>query len=354
MSSSNISFGEISNAPQCEINIFRTRLVHAAGDFESKTGIRDFQIVVNGQRNKEQRDISGQAAEKNQEFEFEVRKPSNGFEQLFYAEKVKKEMLGAASIIKNEELIFDRWGLRKLRNSPRSILLLSGPPGTGKTAAAEALAMHLGKPIVSASYPDLESKYLGEGPKRIASFFESVRQKDALGFIDEADTMLGKRMEVTQGSERAANAMTSQLLIELEKHRGLIVFATNLLRNIDRAFRNRVIKVEVPLPDFDTRKKIWQKHFEILSEFPFRDCNLNDLASIEGISGRTICNSFFIAAGMAAESQKDHVTGSDLIDAVLAEYTDDGNETVELGSASVETLKQKVNQATDGEVCSTR
>ncbi|MGD1914201.1 MAG: hypothetical protein ACFB2X_26200 [Rivularia sp. (in: cyanobacteria)] len=73
--------------------------------------------------------------------------------------------------------------------------------------------------------------------------------------------MLSKRLtNANQGSERAANSICSQLLICLEKFKGVVIFATNLVENYDKAFETRVRHIHFPMPDEKARYLIWQNH----------------------------------------------------------------------------------------------
>ena len=140
-------------------------------------------------------------------------------------------------------------------------VLAFGASGTGKTMAAEAIANKLNKKILEVSYADVESKFHGEGPKKVKAIFLAASRENAVLFFDEADSLLSRRLtNVTQGSEQAINSMRSQLLICLEQFKGIVIFATNLVANYDKAFLTRLISVEFTTPDAPTRKRIWDIH----------------------------------------------------------------------------------------------
>lgn len=105
-------------------------------------------------------------------------------------------------------------------------------------------------------------------------------------------------MNVTQGSEHAANSMTSQLLIELKKHSGVVVFTTNLLDNMDQAFTTRVLRIDMPLLDRAMRKNLWNQHLP--SKLPLCDVDIDALSDIDGVCGRDIRNAVILAASRAA------------------------------------------------------
>lgn len=192
---------------------------------------------------------------------YEAVDPVYTYDMLVISPETRAAIEAAVGRIQYEQKVFDEWGLYAIMPNPVSALSFYGPPGTGKTMAADAIAHHLGKKIIHASYADIESKYHGEGPKNVSALFLAAEQQDAVLFIDEADSLLSKRLtNVSQGSEQAINSMRSQLLICLESFHGIVIFATNLVVNYDRAFLSRLISVEFPLPDKKSRTIIWKKH----------------------------------------------------------------------------------------------
>lgn len=70
-------------------------------------------------------------------------------------------------------------------------------------------------------------------------------------FFDEADSFLGKRIQnVNQSADQALNSLRSQMLILLEEHSGVVIFATNLVSNFDKAFQSRILKhIKFDLPN---------------------------------------------------------------------------------------------------------
>lgn len=204
----------------------------------------------------------------NEEYDYRARSqnyvptiPAYSFERVVLEEETIDKIIEAVNIIKYESLIFDQWGLRAIQPNPSSALSFFGPSGTGKTMAAEAVADMLGKKILKVGYADIESKYHGEGPKMVKAIFMAAERNDCVLFIDEADSLLSKRLtNVTQGSEQAINSMRSQLLICLEEFKGIVIFATNLVANYDNAFLTRLISVEFKKPSAELRRKIWDVH----------------------------------------------------------------------------------------------
>lgn len=233
--------------------------------------------------------------------------PKYTFSQLIIPDSVKEEIMTALSVIKNKKLIYDDWGFGQFEPNPRSILNFYGEPGTGKSMCAHAIASELGKPLLALNYADIESKYVGEAAKNLKKAFDTAKETDAVMFFDEADSFLGKRIEnVTTGSDQALNSLRSQMLIYLEEFTGVVLFATNLVTNFDRAFESRILNhIRFELPNREARAAIIEKM--IPAKLPKdRDFSMEDYLAIsdliDGLSGREIKTA--IQSMLLAEAQK--------------------------------------------------
>ena len=244
---------------------------------------------------------------------YEPEQPRFTFEQLIMPPAVAEALLTAVEAIKVRSRVYDDWGLRRIEPSPSNALNLHGPPGTGKTLAAHAIAARLGMPILMAGYAELESKFHGDGPKNVKAAFHAAEQHDALLFIDEADSLLSRRLtDVTQGSEQAINSMRSQIVLCLDRFSGIVVFSTNLVANYDRAFESRVRHFRFELPDAATRLSIWRTL--LVPTLPLdSDVDVDGLnADTEGFSGREVKLAILTAAERAAVAGRDRITHADL------------------------------------------
>lgn len=209
--------------------------------------------------------------------------------------------------------IYVEWGFSSVDPLGNGIVLnFFGPPGTGKTLTAEALAGSLQHTIMTVSIADLESKFMGETAKNIAALFRQASDEKAVLFFDEADTLLGKRLSsVTQGIDNEVNAMRSTLLIELEKHTGIVIFATNFVKNYDSAFLSRITHhIGFTLPGADERYRIWAKLLvEAIPLADARDLMLEQATSLsEGLSGRDIRNAMRLALPKAVLESEQKLT----------------------------------------------
>src|SRR5205814_7745478 len=110
----------------------------------------------------------------------------------------------------------------------------AGPPGTGKTICAEAIAHSLGRRLLVVRYAELESLWMGQTPKNVAAIFRTARDEQAVLLFDEADAIAARRStSVDHGFQRESNTVVSVLLQELEWYNGVVIFATNLAANFD-------------------------------------------------------------------------------------------------------------------------
>jgi len=195
--------------------------------------------------------------------------------------------------IRHHRTIYSDWGFAAVDPLGRSsVINFHGPPGTGKTMAAEALAGTLGLDFHHIGIAELESRYLGETAHNIQAAFNLARENNSLLFFDEADTLLGARLSnVTQGVDNEINAMRSTLLIELERFEGIVVFASNFARNYDEAFRSRIsYHIHFDLPDKLARSALWDRMLVPGIPLATERATLLEQASeaSRGLSGRDI------------------------------------------------------------------
>jgi ATP-dependent 26S proteasome regulatory subunit len=165
--------------------------------------------------------------------------------------------------VRGRPLVLDEWGVgQKLVSSAGVTVLFAGPPGTGKTMAAEIIAAELGLDLYKIDLSTVVSKYIGETEKNLERIFNEAQSSNAILFFDEADAIFGKRSEVKDAHDRYANIEISYLLQRMEAYDGVTILATNLRANLDEAFTRRLgFAVDFPFPDEADRLRIWQTLF---------------------------------------------------------------------------------------------
>jgi hypothetical protein len=138
--------------------------------------------------------------------------------------------------------------------------LFSGPPGTGKTMAAQVMAADLGLDLFRVDLSSVVSKYVGETSQNIERILSRAENMDIILFFDEADALFGKRTEIKDAHDRFANTDTNYLLQAIENYAGIILLATNKKANIEPAFIRRLrYLLEFSPPDEYQRLKIWKR-----------------------------------------------------------------------------------------------
>ena len=240
-------------------------------------------------------------------------RPLYTMSQVVLPYATRQRIMADIQVVANHDLVYNKWGFAHVDPHPHSIINLYGPPGTGKTMLAHAIADSLGRPFLCFNYADIESKWVGEAAKNLRSAFSMAREQNAVMFFDEADSFLSKRIvNGSNGHEQSINSQRSQMLIYLEEHVGLVIFATNLEANYDEAFRSRILDdIRIDLPDTDARAAIIRGMLppELPWDHLLSDDELMPIAkSCEGFSGRDIKKTV-----MSMLFRKAAITGNDSI-----------------------------------------
>ena len=225
---------------------------------------------------------------------FKAIRPKYKLDDLILPVEKKERIKYAISLIDNIPLVYNKWNFSSIDPFPRAILNFHGEPGTGKTMCAHAIASHLGKDLLALNYAEIESKYIGDAPKKLESAFAFARQHNVIMFFDEADSFLGKRVEdVRHSADQALNSLRSTMLIQLEMYEGVVIFATNLRENYDKAFKSRFLyEIQFELPNDECRRQILESYINKLA--PLKNANYSSeqldtlIRETESLSGRDI------------------------------------------------------------------
>lgn len=215
--------------------------------------------------------------------------------------------------------VLGAWGFdAHLSGGKGLVALFVGPPGSGKTLAAEVLATELGRELWQIDLAQIVSKYIGETEKNLEAVFRAAASGPVL-FFDEADALFGKRTEVNDAHDRYANQEVSYLLQRIDAHSGITILASNLRQNIDESFTRRLnFLVEFPFPDDQDRRVIWDAVFpRLLPVGP--DVDFDRLAREVRLTGGHIRNITLAAAYLAA-AEGEPIRMGHLWRAVAREY----------------------------------
>ena len=204
---------------------------------------------------------------------------------------------------------------------PKGILLV-GPPGTGKTMLAKAVAGEANVPFFSISGSEFVEMFVGMGASKVRDLFKQAKEKaPCIVFIDEIDA-IGKKRDGQIGGNDEREQTLNQLLTEMDgfgTNAGVIVLAaTNRADILDKALLragrfDRQINVE--LPDLKERREIFDVHLKNLKLDPHIDRDF--LArQTPGFSGADIANVCNEAALIAARNNKTQVEKDDFLSAI--------------------------------------
>ncbi len=211
---------------------------------------------------------------------------------------------------------------KKVGIEPPKGVLLVGPPGTGKTLMAKAVANATRATFIRLVGSELVQKYIGEGARLVRELFDLAKMKaPSIVFIDELDSVGGKRLDSTTSGDREVQRTLMQLLSELDGFTPMsnvkIIGATNRPDILDDALLrpgrfDRI--VEIGLPDVDGREQIFKihvAHMNIDGEISARKL----AESTEGCSGAEIKSICTEAGMLAIRDSRDCITMDDFLKA---------------------------------------
>lgn len=227
--------------------------------------------------------------------------PRYGWNDIILPEDQLSILREMVMTVRGRPVVLETWGVgRKLASSAGVTALFGGPPGTGKTMAAEVIAAELRLDVYKIDLSTIISKYIGETEKNLERIFQEAENSNAILFFDEADALFGKRSEVRDSHDRYANIEISYLLQRMEAYDGVTILATNLRANLDEAFTRRLqFVVDFPFPEVEYRLRIWKTLFPA-SVPRAADIDFELLARRFKLAGGNIRNIIIHAAYQAA------------------------------------------------------
>ena len=233
------------------------------------------------------------------------------WDDLVLPEHSKGLLRAACDQVRLRHKVFDNWGFGSKLPYGRSVsMIFTGPPGTGKTMAAQIIASELGMEIYRISLANVVSKYIGETEKNLNEIFDRARKTRAILFFDEADALFSRRTEVRDSNDKYSNMEAAFLLQKTEEFSGVVILATNLVQNFDEAFKRRMrFIVDFPFPDADRRRELWKRAFP--DKAPLGAVDFDFLVEHYELSGSNIrsiaLHSAFLAASQGSSIGMEHI-----------------------------------------------
>jgi hypothetical protein len=206
--------------------------------------------------------------------------------------------------------------------NPGFSCLFYGPPGTGKTLAAKLIGKSLDREVFRIDLSMIVSKYIGETEKNLAYLFDRAEGKDWILFFDEADSLFGKRTNISDSKDKWANLEMSYLLQRMEEYEGITILATNLKNNLDSALNRRFQSiVYFGRPNIEQRKEQWTR---LLPEgFVYDRIDMNKLA-IHNLTGGNIANILKAACLEAFHKGEYAIKSEYLVEGIKREFAKEG------------------------------
>ncbi|KAL3693907.1 hypothetical protein R1sor_007558 [Riccia sorocarpa] len=219
------------------------------------------------------------------------------FKDIGALENVKESLQELVMLPLRRPEFFNRGGLIKRCKG----ILLFGPPGTGKTMLAKAVATEAGASFINVSMSAITSKWFGEDEKNVRALFTlAAKVSPTVIFIDEVDSMLGQRCRV--GEHEAMRKIKNEFMAHWDGlltkggERVLVLAATNRPFDLDEAIIRRFERrIMVGLPDVENREKILRAILSketLDAEFDFKEV----ATMTEGYSGSDLKNLCVTAA----------------------------------------------------------
>ncbi len=152
-------------------------------------------------------------------------------------------------------------------------ILSFGAAGTGKTSSAYQIAKATDRFIYFIEMDKIQSKWVGESEKNAKAIFEEIEKcskflgKEVIAVFNEADAVIGKRMEANSSVDKSFNTLTNIFLQAFEDYKGIAILTTNLANHFDEAFMRRILfRIQFHKPELSVRKKILTNVFSNLSD----------------------------------------------------------------------------------------
>lgn len=217
-----------------------------------------------------------------------------------------------------ERILLEQRQREKLRAhgmSPIQKLLLVGPPGTGKTMTASALASELGIPLFTIRLDGLITRYLGETAAKLRLIFDAIQQTRAVYFFDEFDALGSERATKNEVGEIRRVLSSFLQFLEQDDSDSLVAGATNHPQILDKAlFRRFDAVIEYGLPSADISEQVMRARLALLDTSQVDWSAAGEAA--EGLSHSEVTRACEQAAKNAILQQHTRIDTGELVEAL--------------------------------------
>ena len=177
--------------------------------------------------------------------------------------------------------VIERMAKKAVTEKDSLRLIFTGGSGTGKTSYAQHIANSLGVPLHSIKAGRLFDTRFGESEKLIEKTFADAERSRAMLLIDEIDSIIARKTDITSAGAKTYNELTNCMLQELENYSGIFIGTTNYLSHLEPAFLRRVQKVvDFRYPDTTGIRKLLSMYFPSIS---FSEDDAEMLSAFEAI-----------------------------------------------------------------------
>ncbi len=262
---------------------------------------------------------------------------------LVVSDAVCKELNALKIRCNQRERLREEAGAAFNNNLNRGVrAMFSGPSGTGKTLAARALAGVLQMDLYRVDLAAVINKYIGETERNLNEVFSRAEELDVILLLDEGDSLMTKRTDVSNSNDRYANLETNYLLQRLETYEGIVIITTNAAQRIDNAFLRRLdVVIDFGKPEYQEREILWKYHLP--SPNAITPKLMQQVITLCLLTGGQIRNVALYATQLALDADQ-LVSDKNLKAALEREYRNAGasyplEETTAVGSSQLKRLQ---------------